>query len=91
MSSGGETYEHADLVVAATLFLNSITEINMERRGDQVVWTYAKTSQLEKMLFDIHTGNCQVEPMAFARALRTMRGRVYDLMGTSRSRVARAS
>lgn len=91
MNDGGETYEHADLVVAAVLKLKGFEEATMIKNGDQVVWTYAKTAELKELLFEIHTGSCLVEPQAFSRALRAMRQRVFELMGTDRPRVARAS
>lgn len=90
MTNADETYEHSDLILAATVALLTGVDGDMNKRGDVVVWTYRMTPRLSEVIKQFASHDCRVEPMEFARILRVTRSKVYTMMGYNPPRVQRA-
>ena len=81
------TYEHSDLVLATTIMMLADHDGEMTRRGNQVHWSYHPSERLSEVIADFRAGKCRVEPLAFAKSLKTMRQRVYVLLDYDPPRV----
>ena len=80
MAAADETFEHSDLVLATTIMMLADQEGTMARRGKQVFWSYPQSERLAEVVVEFRSGSCRVDPLLFAKALRVMRSKVYDLM-----------
>jgi hypothetical protein len=87
MAADSGTYEHNDLVLAATASLEGI-DGEMSKVDGKVLWTYPQSDHLAAFLLKFHAGNYRVEPRRFARRLRSTRNRVYEIMEYNPPRVS---
>jgi len=85
MHLDGDAYEHSNLVLATVLLMKG-HEGELVQKGAQALWRYPLGSEMateDQLLISrqFANGECRVEPVAFARCLRRVRGKMYDLLG----------
>lgn len=85
MHLDGDAYEHSNLVLATVLHMEGHPG-SMVQKGAQVLWRYpvgGSTADQRSIAAKFSVGECRVEPLEFARCLRRIRGRMYDLLGST--------